>query len=83
MKPTTLTILRELPNEDWQGTARLILLNNEFFAVSTADIPRGGMETMAFRCDADGKVSDWLDVAYRPGDSFFEVVSDLLREASC
>ena len=44
------------------GVVWLIEIDERFFAVSAANTPDNGPETMIFECNEVGKVSDWLDL---------------------
>jgi hypothetical protein len=74
-------IIREL--DGFTGLACLVRRGEEFFVVSSIDgLPtaRGQLpssETMAFRSDADGRVTDWGDVAGGRGATRADVIADL------
>ena len=64
--------------------SRKIILKygNDYILLSQVDPKDGGpvqhMETLAFMCDENGKVSNWLEVA---GGSFMQI-SDVITEIS-
>jgi len=70
-------LVRELPKEDWQGEACLVECDGEFFVVSSVVAMFTGFETLAFRSDSTGKVSDYLEVAGGRGMSREETIAQL------
>ena len=69
------TYIREL--DGFTGQACLVELCGKFYAVSSTHALFGGFETLVFRCDGDGNVTDWGDVAGGRGYSREEAISDL------
>lgn len=70
-------IMRELSG--FNGRACLVELAGKFYVVSSANAAFTGPETLVFPATADGKVSDWLEVAGGRGISREEAIEDLAR----
>lgn len=47
--------------------------NNKYY-ISTNDTPDNGLETMVFKVDSDGKVSDWTELDCMHYDTIEEAV---------
>lgn len=68
-------VLRELSG--FRGTACLVRRGDEFFVVSSVVAGFTGFETLAFRADASGVVTDWMDVAGGRGMTREAVIAEL------
>jgi hypothetical protein len=71
-------IVRELPG--WKGDACLVEMGGSYFVVSSVYAPFTGPETLVFRSDEDGHVSDYLEVAGGRGMSREEAIEDLRED---
>ena len=68
-------ILQEL--DQFTGQACLVQHKNEFFVVSSVDAPFTGPETLVFRSDNEGNVTEWGEVAGGRGMSRTEAIQNL------
>jgi hypothetical protein len=71
----SVEIIRELTG--FTGAACLVRRGAEYFVVSSAGAPFTGPETLVFPADADGKVTDWGEVAGGRGVSREEAIIEL------
>lgn len=64
----------------WLSTACLVrdTLTDKHYVVSSVMAPYTGYETLVFRADKDGNVTDWLEVAGGQGLSREQALVDLL-----
>lgn len=67
--------VREL--DGFMGDAVLVKKGGEFFVVSSVDAMFSGFETLVFPADAEGKVTDWGEVAGGRGMNREEAIADL------
>jgi hypothetical protein len=68
-------IVKELTG--FTDAACLVRRGAEYFVVSSADAMFTGPETLVFPADADGKVTDWGEVAGGRGVSREEAITEL------
>jgi hypothetical protein len=74
-KQVTVEIIREL--KGYQGRACLVKRGEDYFVVSSADVPYSGPETLVFPAGADGEVASWGDVAGGRGMSRADAIAQL------
>lgn len=74
-----VTILNDrLPG--FHGTAKLIEVAGKHYVVSATVAPFSGPETLVFQADANGQVTNWVEVAGGRGSLNHEVaIADLLN----
>jgi hypothetical protein len=78
VRNTSITVVRELPRTVTSATQVLVVDGDgQHYVVSSVVAPFTGFETLVFRSDADGKVTDWLEVAGGRGMSRDEAILDL------
>ena len=70
-----VTYVRELSG--FRGNACLVMREGQYFVVSTANVPFSGPETLVFRANYDGRVTNWSEVAGGRGMSRDEAIADL------
>ena len=70
-------IVKEL--KGFKGQACLIEHAGKHYVVSSVDAMFTGPETLVFEADANGKVTDWGDIAGGRGMSRAEAIADLER----
>jgi hypothetical protein len=71
--------IRELTG--WRGDACLVRRGSDYFVVSSVDA-YSGPETLAFRTDSQGEVTDWHEAAGWRGASREEVIAELAALAA-
>jgi len=54
----------------------LIYYNNEFYVISESVVPFTGLETLIFKSDAQGTITDWIEVGGGKGLTLNEVIKD-------
>lgn len=50
-------------NEDSTGDQVLVKQGDDYFVVSSVHAPFSGFETLVFRADAEGNITEWGEVA--------------------
>ena len=55
----------------------LIYYNNEFYIVSETVVPFTGLETLIFTADAEGAITNWIQVGGGKGLTLNEVLNDI------
>ena len=55
----------------------LIYYNNEFYIVSETVVPFTGLETLIFPADAEGTITNWIEVGGGKGLTLNEVLNDI------
>jgi hypothetical protein len=70
----SVQIIREL--KDYNGRACLVRKGEEYFVVSSVSV-LGTPETLVFRADAEGDITEWLEVAGGKHMSREEAIVDL------
>lgn len=77
MSANTVETVKELSG--FTGQACLVKRGEDYFVVSSTNAPFSGPETLVFPADADGKVTDWGEVAGGRSVSRAEAIAQLER----
>lgn len=73
--------IRELtPSDNWRGKVVLVKKGEDYFAISSVNVPYSGFETLVFRATKEGTVIDWGEVAGGKGVSREEAIRQLEDE---
>lgn len=73
----TVEMVRQMPRDWGRGDAVLVRDGSDHYIVSSVDAPFSGFETLVFRADDNGEVTDWCEVAGGRGMSREEAIADL------
>jgi hypothetical protein len=80
-KPVTVEVIGPV-NEDSRGDQVLVKRGDEYFVVSSVDAMFSGFETLVFRSDEKGNVTNWGEVAGGRGMSREEAIADLAEQTA-
>jgi len=72
-----VVIIRDLGRNEVGAEGVVVKKGADYFLVSSVNALFSGHETLVFRCDAEGKVDSWADVAGGRGMSREEAIEDL------
>jgi hypothetical protein len=70
-------IIRELPVSPTGAKQALVTLAGDYYVVSSVHCPGTGPETLVFRANREGEVTDWGEVAGGRCMSRYEAIADL------
>jgi hypothetical protein len=70
-------VVKDVTRGDYATKQTLVKRGDEYFVVSSANIPFSGFETLVFPADAEGEITDWIEVAGGRGMSHQEAITEL------
>lgn len=74
---TGVRIIRELPLSKTGAQQVLVRQGSDYYVVSSMVMPITGAETLVFRSNSGGKITEWNEVAGGRGMSREEAIADL------
>lgn len=73
-----VTVIRDLPKNRGRGNAVLVRdATGQHYVASSVVAPYSGFETLVFKADERGEVTDWIEVAGGRGMSREDAIANL------